>query len=67
VDEFVELGKQESNAKGEKDSIKEILTDYVIKHDLMKLFGNKHKISISSLENISIKDKETLKVILEKL
>ncbi|MEI8252926.1 MAG: hypothetical protein WCG25_04180 [bacterium] len=33
----------------------------------MKLFGNQSKLSISKSENISIKDKEVLKEILEKL
>ena len=67
VDEYVSLSKSESDAKAQKENIKEILIDYVNKHDVLKLFGNQSKLSISKSENISIKDKEILKEILEKL
>jgi hypothetical protein len=43
------------------------LIDYVNKNDVLKLFGNHSKLSISKSENISIKDKEVLKEILAKL
>jgi len=67
VDEYVELSKNESESKAQKEIIKEILIDYVNKHDVLKLFGNHSKLSISKSENISVKDKEVLKEILNKL
>jgi len=67
VDEYVNLSKSESEAKAQKEIIKEILIDYVNKHEFEKLFGNQSKISISRMENLSIKDKEVLKEILTKL
>jgi hypothetical protein len=67
VDEYVVLSKNESESKAQKENIKEILIDYVNKHDVLKLFWNESKLSISRTENISIKDKEVLKEILDKL
>lgn len=67
VDEYVSLSKSESDAKAQKENIKEILIDYVNQHDLLKLFGNQSKLSISKTENISVKDKEILREILIKL
>ncbi len=67
VDEYVSLGKSESESKAQKEIIKDILIDYVNKHEFEKLFGNQSKLSISKSENISIKDKEVLKDILNKL
>lgn len=67
VDEYVSLGKSESESKAQKENIKEILIDYVNKHDVLKLFGNQSKLSISRTENISVKDREILKEILNKL
>ena len=67
VDEYVELSKNESESKAQKENIKEMLIDYVNKHDLLKLFWNHSKLSISRVENISIKDKDVLKEILNKL
>lgn len=67
VDEYVSLSKSESESKAQKEIIKEILIDYVSKHDFEKLFGNNSKLSISKMENISIKDKEVLKEILSRL
>lgn len=67
VDEYVELSKQESQAKRDKDLIKSILVEYIEEHDLLKLFGNTGKISASKMENISIEDKEKVKQILQEL
>lgn len=67
VDEFVVLSKQETNAKKQKDAIKELLSDYVQKHWLLKLFGNTGKISISELENVSITDKDGIRKTLQDL
>lgn len=67
VDEYVSLSKAESESKAQKENIKEILIDYVNKHDVLKLFGNQSKLSISKIENISVKDKEVLREILDKL
>jgi hypothetical protein len=67
VDEYVELSKNESESKAQKENIKEMLIDYVNKHDLLKLFWNHSKLSVSRVENISIKDKEVLKGILNNL
>lgn len=67
VDEYVQLSKSESESKAQKENIKEMLIDYVNKHDLLKLFGNESKLSVSKVENISIKDKEVLKETLSKL
>lgn len=67
VDEYVELSKQESQAKRDKDLIKNILIEYLEEHDLLKLFGNTGKISASKMENISIEDKEKVKQILQEL
>lgn len=67
VDEYVSLSKNESESKAQKENIKEILIDYVNKYDLLKLFGNESKISVSMTESISIKDKEVLKETLSKL
>lgn len=64
VDEYVELSKQESQAKHDKDLIKNILVEYIQEHNLLKLFGNTWKISVSQTENISIEDKEKVKNIL---
>jgi hypothetical protein len=64
VDEYVTLARAESDAKGQKETIKEILVDYLQKHDLLKLFGNTGKISASQLSNISIKDKIKLREVL---
>ncbi len=67
VDEYVELSKQESQAKRDKDLIKNILVEYIEEHDLLKLFWNTGKISASKQENISIEDKEKVKEILGEL
>ena len=67
VDEYVKLSREETNAKGEKESIKWILIDYLEKNWLQKLFGNTGKISASHLSNVSIKDKEKLHDVLDKL
>jgi hypothetical protein len=67
VDEYVELSKQESQAKRDKDLIKSILVEYLEEHNLLKLFGNTGKISASQAENISIEDKEKVKIILGEL
>ena len=67
VDEYVELSKQESQAKRDKDLIKNILIEYLEEHDLLKLFGNTGKISASKMENISVEDKEKVKQILQEL
>ena len=67
VDEYVELSKQESQAKRDKDLIKNILVEYLQEHNLLKLFGNTGKISASQTENISIEDKTKVKEILGEL
>lgn len=67
VDEYVSLSKSESESKAQKENIKEILIDYVNKHNVLKLFGNQSKLSISRTESISVKDREVLKEILNKL
>ena len=67
VDEYVMLARTESDAKWQKETIKEILVDYLQKHELLKLFWNTGKISASQMENVSIKDKDALKEILAKL
>jgi hypothetical protein len=60
------LSQNESQAKAQKEIIKEILIDYVNKHEFEKLFGNQSKLSISRMESLSIKDKEVLRAILNK-
>lgn len=67
VDEYVELSKTESESKQQKENIKDILVDYLEKKWLLKLFGTTGKISASQLSNISIKDKDKLREILDKL
>ena len=67
VDEYVELSKTESESKQQKENIKDILVDYLEKKWLLKLFWTTGKISASQLSNISIKDKDKLREILEKL
>ncbi len=67
VDEYTNLSKEEKEAKGQKDAIKELLVDYLEKNDLLKLFGNTSKISASQIENISITDKDQLRGILQEL
>jgi len=67
VDEYVELSKKESQAKRDKDLIKNILVEYIEEHDLLKLFGTTGKISASKTENINIEDKEKVKNILGEL
>lgn len=67
VDEYVNLSKQESQAKNDKELIKILLVEYLEKNNLLKLFWNTGKISASQAENISIVDKVTVKNILEKL
>lgn len=67
VDEYVNLSKQESQAKHDKDLIKVLLIEYLEQHDLLKLFGTTGKISASKAENISIEDKEKVKNILGEL
>ena len=67
VDEYVTLARTESDAKWNKEAIKEILVDYLEKKWLLKLFGTTGKISASQLANISIKDKIKLREILDKL
>lgn len=60
VDEYVQFSKQESEAKSQKEILKEMLVEYLEKKWLLKLFGNTYKISASQWENISIKDKDML-------
>jgi hypothetical protein len=67
VDEYVVLARSESDAKWQKEAIKDILVDYLEKKWLLKLFWNKAKVSASQSENISIKDKQHLREILGKL
>ncbi len=67
VDEYVELSKQESQAKNDKELIKNILVEYLDEHNLLKLFGNTWKVSANAQENISIEDKEKVKKILWEL
>lgn len=67
VDEYVTLARTESDAKWQKETIKEILVDYLEKKWLLKLFWNTGKISASQLTNISIKDKNKLREVLWKL
>jgi hypothetical protein len=64
VDEYVTLARTESDAKWQKEAIKDILVDYLQKKWLLKLFGNTGKISASQLSNISIKDKIKLREVL---
>lgn len=67
VDEYVMLARTESDAKGQKEAIKEILVDYLQNKWLLKLFWTTGKISASQLSNISIKDKDKLREVLDKL
>jgi len=67
VDEYVNLSKQESQAKNDKELIKVLLIEYLEKNNLLKLFGNVYKISASQAENISIADKDALKKVLQEL
>ncbi len=60
VDEYVQFAKQESEAKAQKELLKDMLVQYLEKKWLLKLFGNTYKISASQGENISIKDKDLL-------
>lgn len=67
VDEYVQFAKQESEAKAQKELLKDILVEYLEKKWLLKLFGNAYKISASQGENVSIKDKDTLVTKLQEL
>ena len=67
VDEYVELSKQESQAKNDKELIKILLVEYLEKNNLLKLFWNVYKISASQSENIKIEDKDAVKKILQEL
>jgi hypothetical protein len=67
VDEYVDLSKKESQAKRDKELIKNILVEYIEEHNLLKLFGNTGKISASQAENISVEDKDKVKNILNEL
>jgi len=67
VDEYVELSKQESQAKNDKELIKALLVEYLEKNNLLKLFGNVYKLSASQAETISIADKDALKKVLQSL
>ncbi len=67
VDEFVILAKQESEAKAQKEILKDMLAEYLEKKWLLKLFGNNSKISASQLARISIKEKDLLLEKLQKL
>jgi len=67
VDEYVQFAKQESEAKSQKELLKDMLVEYLEKKELLKLFGNTYKISASQSENVSIKDKEILKSKLQEL
>ena len=67
VDEYVTLCITETEAKWQKENIKEMLVDYLEKKWLLKLFGNTGKVSASQISNISIKDKDKLREILGKL
>lgn len=67
VDEYVDLSKQERDAKHDKDLIKNILIEYLQEHNFLKLFGNTGKISASQNTHIKIEDKEKVKEILWEL
>ncbi len=60
IDEYVQFAKQESEAKAQKELLKDMLVEYLEKKWLLKLFWNTYKISASQGENVSIKDKEIL-------
>lgn len=60
VDEYVQFSKQESDAKAQKEMLKDMLVEYLEKKWFLKLFGNEYKISASQWESISIKDKDIL-------
>lgn len=60
VDEYVQFAKQESEAKAQKELLKDMLVEYLEKKWFLKLFGNTYKISASQGENVSIKDKDML-------
>jgi len=65
IDEYVKLSKQKSEIEKQIKQNKEILENYAKKNNLKKLYGNEHTISISSLKNFKILDKEKLKQYLE--
>ncbi len=67
VDEYVQFAKQESEAKAQKELLKDILVEYLEKKGFLKLFGNAYKISASQGENVSIKDKDMLVTKLQEL
>jgi len=67
IDEYVKLSKQKSEIERKMKQNKEILEQFARRHKLKKLYGNECKISISSLVNYKIKDKEKLKEVLYKL
>jgi hypothetical protein len=67
VDEYVQFAKQESEAKAQKELLKDILVEYLEKKELLKLFWNAYKISASQGENVSIKDKDMLVTKLQEL
>jgi RecB family exonuclease len=58
VDEYAQFAKQESEAKAQKELLKDMLIEYLEKKWLQRLFGNTCKISASQTENVSVKDKE---------
>ena len=65
IDEYVTLSKQKSEIEKQMKQNKEILEKYAKRNDLKKLYGNKHTISISTLKNFKILDKEKLRQYLE--
>jgi hypothetical protein len=65
IDEYVKLSKQKTNIEKQMKQNKEILEKYAKRNDFKKLYGNEYTISISSLKNFKVLDKEKLKQYLE--
>ena len=65
VDEYVEVWKKMGDLKKEKEGLKDIITIYLKKKKLKKLFGEKYQISASVLKNYSVKDLEQLEIFLK--
>ena len=64
VDEYAQIAEKMNQLKKEKESLKDIISSYLHKKKLKKLFGNNYQISASLIKNYAIKDPEKLEQLL---
>lgn len=67
IDDYVETSKKITELQSQKDMYKDVLTKYLDWKELKVLYWNKSQIWISNIVNYSIKDKEKLLSLLDKL